>query len=61
MHHIKNSKTWIKEAALSLLSSLGMIDNAFGPNLPNIFEILFELVNTFAGPAEYKQLLNQAF
>ena len=32
--------------------------NAYGPNLSNIFEIGFEIIDAFAGQEGYKQVIN---
>ena len=37
-----------------------MTEDAYGPNLPNIFELAFNILNNFMGKEHYKQVINQA-
>lgn len=61
VHNLKTGNTWVQEACLSMLSSLATTANAFGPNLTQILEIGNEIIATFSGIAEYKQLVSQSF
>ncbi len=39
--------------------TFGCTKNAYGPNLPNIFEIGFEIINTLTGQEDYKLVINK--
>ena len=61
VHHLKTGNTWVQECCISLLSSMATTPNAFGPNITQILEIGNDIISTFAGIPEYKQLVGQAF
>ena len=58
---IKTGSTLMKECALSTLCSFATTEDAFGPNLPSIFELGYEIVASCGGQAIYRQMLNQSF
>jgi hypothetical protein len=38
-----------------------MTEDAFGPNLPNIFDLAFEIIENLEGQENFEQVINQAF
>ena len=60
VHSLKNNQTWIMENALSALNSFAITENAFGPHLPSLIILIYEVINRHAGQEYHKQTVGQS-